>query len=248
MSGHSKWANIKHRKAASDSKRAQIFTKIAKDIVIAARRGTDPNGNSALRLVLDKARRANMPNKNIERAIKRGSGEDGEADYMEILYEAYAPHGIGIILEVVTDNKNRAVAELRHALSRNGGSLASDGAVSWQFTRKGVITLSADAVPDEDEFFMLVAEAGADDVEFGDSVTVYCPIESFQAVQEAILAAKIEFEEANLIYDPKSTTVLGNEETIQVMKMLEKLEDLEDIQNVYSTLEITEEAMAEMDQ
>ncbi len=249
MAGHSKWANIKHRKAATDSKRAKIFTKIAKDLVIAARQGGgDPDQNSSLRLVLQKAKRANMPTKNIERAIKRGTGELEGGELYELLYEGYAPNGVGLVIEVVTDNKNRAVAELRHTLSRYGGSLAADGAVTWQFTRKGSITIGGENAEeiDQDELFMIAAEAGADDIEFGDPIEIYCEIENFQAVQIALGENDIEFDEASLIYDPNTPMELGAKEAVQVMKVVEALDDLDDVQNVFSALDITDEAIAEM--
>ena len=243
MSGHSKWANIKHRKAAGDAKKAKVFTKIAKELTIAARSGGDPNFNPGLRLILAKARAANMPNKNIERAIKRGTGEEEGEEYVEILYEGYAPHGVGVLIEVVTDNRNRAVADLRHGMSKNGGNMASEGSVAWQFTRKGAIEISADAIPDNDALFLVAADAGAEDIEFDDPVTVYCPVESFHAVQEALRENGYEFTEANLIYTPNNPMELGREETEQVLRLLDILEELDDVQNVYSALDVSEEMM-----
>ena len=248
MAGHSKWANIKHKKAATDSKRAKIFTKVAKELVIAARQGGgDPANNPSLRLILSKARAANMPNKNIERAIKRGTGELEGGELLELLYEGYGPHGVGIVLEVVTDNKNRAVADLRHTLSKYGGSMAEGGAVMWQFTRMGAVLVPADKVEDEDEFFMLAAEAGAEDIDFdGDPIEVLCAIDDFQAVQTALTDNGFEFSEANLVYNPNNPMDLGPKESVQVMKLIEYLEDLDDVQNVFTALNITDEAMAAM--
>lgn len=246
MSGHSKWANIKHRKAASDAKRAKVFTKITKEIVIAARHGGDPATNPSLRLILQKARAANMPNKNIERAVQRGTGAGDEGDYLEMVYEGYGPHGVGFMVEVVTDNRNRAVAELRHALSKHGGSMAEGGAVAWQFTRKGVILVPQENIPDEDTFFLIAADAGAEDVQFGDPTEVYCPLESFQAVQEALAEAGFAIAEANLIYEPNNPLALDQHETVQVMKLIDVLEELDDVQNVYSSLEISDEAIEEL--
>jgi YebC/PmpR family DNA-binding regulatory protein len=248
MAGHSKWANIKHRKAATDAKRGKVFTKITKEIVIAARGGGDPVNNPSLRLILQKARAANMPNKNVERAIQRGTGASGEADYIEALYEGYGPHAVGLMIEVVTDNRNRAVAELRHTLSKYGGSMAEGGAVGWQFTRKGVLIVPEANIPDQDEFFLLVAEAGADDVEFDDPTRVLCQLESFQAVQEALNEAGIGFDEANVVYDPNTPLELAPAETVQVMKLIDMLEELDDVQNVYAALEISDAAIEAMDQ
>lgn len=246
MAGHSKWANIKHRKSAVDAKRAKIFTKIAKEITIAARSGGDPDLNPSLRLILQKARAANMPNKNVERAIARGTGEIEGGELVESLYEGYAPHGVGIIVEVVTDNRNRAVSDVRHALNKGGGSMAEGGAVTWQFVRKGVITIAEAQIADRDELFLIAADAGADDIEWGDPTQVYCDLEYFQAVQDALSDAGIEFEEVNLIYDPKNPVDLEQEEALQVLRLIEALEDLDDVQNVYSALNITDEAMEAM--
>lgn len=247
MAGHSKWANIKHKKGAADAKRGKVFTKIAKELVIAARQGGgDPDTNPGLRLILSKARAANMPNKNIERAVKRGTGELEGGELMELMYEGYAPHGVGMIIEVVTDNKNRAVAELRHTLGKYQGSLGEDGSVAWQFTRKGSILLDQAQIQDEDDFFMLVAEAGAEDVSFDETVEVMCAIDDFQAVQTAILDAGIEFREANLIFDPNNTIEVDTKDALQVMKTVEMVEELDDVQNVYTALEITDALVAEL--
>jgi len=243
MSGHSKWSTIKHKKAATDAKRGKIFTRVAKEITIAARDGGgDVNFNPALRLAVDKARAANMPKDNVERAIKRGTGELEGGILLELMYEGYGPHGVGFIVECVTDNKNRSVAEVRHALGRHGGSMATSGAVSWQFTQKGYLA-TADEV-DEDEFFMLVAEAGAEDVQFSDGLAeVFVEKDSFGAVRDAIEAEGIKVKEANLIYDPNNPMDLGASQAAQVLKLVETLEDLDDVQNVYSALNITDEAI-----
>ena len=247
MAGHSKWANIKHKKAATDSKRAKIFTKIAKELTIAARGGGDPVMNPSLRLILSKAKAANMPNKNIDRAIKRGTGELEGGELSELLYEGYGPHGIGLIIEVVTDNKNRAVADLRHALNRNGGSMAENGAVMWQFNRMGMVLIPAEKVPDEDEFFMVAAEAGAEDIAFdNDPIEVLCAIDDFQTVQAELNENGFEFTEANLVYHAENTVDLEPKATIQVLKLIDVLEELDDVQNVFSALNVTDEAIAMM--
>jgi YebC/PmpR family DNA-binding regulatory protein len=246
MAGHSKWANIKHRKARTDSKRAKEFTVAAKEVTLAAREGGgDPNFNNRLRLALQKARAVNMPNDNIDRAIKRGTGELEGGELTEITYEAYAPHGVGLIVEVVTDNKNRAVAEVRHVFNKYGGSLAESGAVAWQFTRKWQITIE-EPIEDEDEFFLLVADAGAEDVEFSEATEVYTDLDTFKAVRDAIEAEGFEISEASLIYDPNNLVELEMSEALQVMNVLEKLEDLDDVQNVFSAIDITDEVLAAM--
>ena len=248
MAGHSKWANIKHKKAATDAKRAKVFTKIAKELVIAARQGGgDPEMNPSLRLILAKARAANMPNKNIERSIKRGTGEIEGGELVEILYEGYAPNGVGLVIEVVTDNRNRAVAEIRSTLTKNGGTMATNGAVSWQFQRKGMVLVPQEQVADEDEFFLVAADAGAEDISFDDPVEVVCAIEDFQAVQEALNDSGYTFEEANLVYEPDNPMELEPQKAVSVLNLIEKLEDLDDVQNVHSALNITDEVMAAME-
>ncbi|PID87206.1 MAG: YebC/PmpR family DNA-binding transcriptional regulator [Chloroflexi bacterium] len=243
MSGHSKWSTIKHKKAAVDKKRGKIFTRIAKELTIAAREGGgDPEFNNALGLAVEKAKAANMPKDNIERAIKRGTGELEGGELFEMLYEAYGPHGIGILIEVVTDNKNRAIADIRHAVNKNGGNMADSGSVAWQFTRKGYIAISA--VVDEDELFMTAAEAGADDVQFGEVAEIFVEMDEFSTVRDAVKTGGFHIAEANVIYDANATVELDSAQTLQVMGFIEKLEDLDDVQNVYSTLEISDEAIA----
>lgn len=247
MSGHSKWSTIKHKKAAADAKRGKLFTQLTKELTIAAREGGDPEFNARLRLAIDKAKEANMPKDNIERAIKRGTGELEGQELQEIVYEGYAPHGVGVLIEVVTDNRNRAVAELRHALTRNGGSMAEAGAVAWQFERKGYLTLK-EGVADEDEFFLVAADAGAEDVSFEDGdVEVYTELEAFAGVRGALEKMGYQLDEARMIYMPKNPITLNRAQAVQVLKVLDQLEELDDAQNVYSALEITDEALAEME-
>lgn len=247
MSGHSKWSTIKHKKAAVDAKRGKLFTQIAKELTMAAREGGgDVEFNNRLALAIDKAKAANMPKDNIERAIKRGTGEIEGGELFELLYEAYAPHGVGLLIEVVTDNKNRSVADVRHALNKYGGNMAEAGAVGWQFTRKGYIAVTEEV--DEDELFLIAADAGAEDVQFSDGTAeIYAPLELFQVVQKALKEAGVKLDEASLIYDPNNPLDLPQQEALQVMNVIEKVEDLEDVQNVYSTLNITDEAIAEME-
>ncbi len=245
MSGHSKWSTIKHKKAAVDKKRGKLFSRLTKEITIAAReKGGDPDFNPRLRLAIDKAKEANMPKDNIERAIKRGTGELEGQELVEAMYEGYAPHGVGVIVEVVTDNRNRAVAELRHALTKNSGSMAEAGSVVWQFTRRGYISTKKE-VDDEDDLFLLAADAGAEDVEFDNGrAEVYTDLNSFQTVRDTLEEAGYELDDATMIYEPNNPLTLDHRQTVQVMKVIEELEDLDDVQNVYSALEITDEAIA----
>ena len=246
MSGHSKWSTIKHKKAATDKKRGKIFTRLAKDITIAAREGgSDLDFNNALALAVDKAKAANMPKDNIERAIKRGTGELEGAVLEQMMYEAYAPHGIGLLVECVSDNRNRAIADVRHAVNKNGGSMAANGSVSWQFTRKGYIAVEGDF--DEDELFMEAAEAGADDVQFGEVAEIFVELDAFATVRDALKKEGYKLAEASMIYDPDNLTDLGTEEAVQVLKFIEAVEEVDDVQNVYSTLDVTDEAMAQIE-
>lgn len=249
MSGHSKWSTIKHKKAAADAKRGKLFTQVTKELTIAAREGGgDPEFNARLRLAVDKAKAANMPKDNIERAIKRGTGEIEGLELVEIVYEGYAPHGVGLLVEVVTDNRNRAIADLRHVLSKNGGNMAEAGAVSWQFTRKGYISIEGEFdQDDQDELFLTSADAGAEDIDFSEGlVEIYTDLDVFQDVQAALEDAGYKLEEASMIYDPNTPLSLAERDTLQVMGVIEKIEDLDDVQNVYSALDISDEALAVM--
>jgi YebC/PmpR family DNA-binding regulatory protein len=247
MSGHSKWSTIKHKKAAADAKRGKVFTRIAKELTIAARDGgSDPNSNVRLRLLIDKARAANMPKDNIERAIKRGTGELEGGELEQAIYEGYGPHGIGVLVEVVTDNRNRAVSEVRHLFTKYSGAMAEAGSVSWQFSRKGYINIPGNF--DQDELFLVAAEAGADDVSFDDGeAEVYTALDALMQVRDALAEAGYEIDEATMIYEPNNPVELGPEEAVHVMKLIELLEELDDVQDVYSTLDISEEAMAAME-
>ena len=245
MSGHSKWSTIKHKKAAADAKRGKVFTRLAREITIVAREGGgDPDVNFNLRLVMDKAKSANMPKENIERAIKRGTGELKGEDLSEVMYEGYAPNGVALLVHVLTDNKNRTVADVRRVLTRQGGALAEAGAVAWQFERKGYIAIAPDGA-DADTIFEVAVEAGAEDVVFGDDlVEVYAELGHFQAVRQALQEAGIEFETAELAMIPKATLQLGEKQTLQVMAVIDALEELDDTQQVYSNLAISDEVMA----
>lgn len=247
MSGHSKWSTIKHKKAAADAKRGKIFTRLAKEITVAAREGGgDEDMNVRLRLAVDKAKAANMPKDNIERAIKRGTGELEGGELYEYVYEAYGPHGIGFVIETVTDNKNRAVAELRHVLNKYGGAMAEAGAVLWQFTRKGYIGVAGD--PDQDELFLVAADAGAEDIQFEDGIAeVYTDLDQLQAVRTVLDENGFKVDDVSVIYDPNNAVPLGEQEAVQVLKLVEHLEDLDDVQNVYTALEISDEALTALE-
>jgi YebC/PmpR family DNA-binding regulatory protein len=244
MSGHSKWSTIKRKKAAADAKRGQIFTRLAREIAIAAREGgDDPDTNFRLRLAVDKAKAANMPKDNIERAILRGAGGGKEDELEEVTYEGYAPYGVAVLVQVLTDNRNRTVAEVRHVFSRQGGSLSEVGAVAWQFERKGYIAIEPDGL-DPDEIFEHAVEAGAEDVIVGDDmVEVYAELDNFQAVQETLQACGVNFATAELSMIPKTMLNLEPSQALRVMRVIEALEDLDDVQQVYSNLEITDELM-----
>ncbi|MBN1428240.1 MAG: YebC/PmpR family DNA-binding transcriptional regulator [Anaerolineae bacterium] len=248
MSGHSKWSTIKRKKGANDAKRGKMFTRLGREIMIAARQGADINANFALRLAVERARQANMPKDNIDRAIKRGSGEDKDGvEFVEILYEAYGPHGIALLVEVTTDNRNRSLSDLKHVLNRNGGSMAEVGSVSWQFVQKGYITLAA-GQRDYDEIFMLAADAGAEDViDDPETMEIFTPREALQAVEETLRGAGLQIEEARLDWVPKTPIDLGRDESLKVMNFVEQLEDLEDTQSVYSNLNVTDELVASFD-
>jgi len=243
MSGHSKWSTIKRKKGAEDARRGKVFTRIAREIMMAAREGgPDPESNSALRLAIDKAKDSNMPKDNIERAINRGAGVGDDAAAMEeIVYEGYGPHGVAIVINVVTDNRNRTLADLKYVLSRNGGNLASAGAVTWQFQRKGYIVVGAEDA-DFDAVFMTAADAGADDVQQEEEeFIVYTPRDEFGSVVHALEGAGLTITERELFWQASNEVELPTDQAVQVMHLIEKLEDLDDVQQVASNLNITDE-------
>jgi YebC/PmpR family DNA-binding regulatory protein len=249
MSGHSKWATIKRKKGATDAKRGQLFTRLAREIVLAAREsGSDPESNFKLRLAMDKARANNMPKEGVERAVKRGTGEDKEGSTIEqVAYEGYAPHGIALLIEVVTDNRNRAVAEVRRVLTRAGGRLGEAGSVGWQFARKAYFSFPA-AGKNADSIFELAVDAGAEDVQIGKEVIeIFAPVEAFKPISERLRKEGITPEEASLRMEPNQHTELDPEQSVQVMKVIEALEELDDVHTVYSNLLVTDEAVAAME-
>jgi YebC/PmpR family DNA-binding regulatory protein len=249
MSGHSKWSTIKRKKGAADAKRGAIFTRLGREITVAAREGGgDPNINFRLRLAVDRARAENMPKDNIERAIKRGSGEDKDGvAFEEIMYEGYGPKGVAFMIETVTDNRNRSVSEIRHALSKSGGSMGEVGSVAWQFERMAYFAFPSSAL-DYDKAFELAIEAGADDViEDDDMVEITGPVETFKSIADLLHAANVAPEDAGLRMVPKQEMELDTSETLQVMKVIESLEEMDDVQNVYSNLKMSEDALAALE-
>ena len=241
MSGHSKWATIKHKKGALDAKRGKIFTRLIKEIMVAAKAGGgDPDGNPRLRSAILAAKSENMPNDNIQRAIKRGTGEIEGASYEDITFEGYGPGGVAIIVDVLTDNRNRAVSEIRHAFSKNGGNLGESGSVSYMFSKKGVIVVGKSAA-DEEKLTEIVLEAGADDLnDDGDYWEILTSPKDFEAVRDAVKAAKIEPESAEVTMVPSTYQKLEGTQASAMMRLLETLEELDDTQNVYSNFEMDE--------
>jgi len=215
MSGHSKWSTIKRKKSAEDAKRGKLFTRLARDITIAARNGGDPNANPALRLAIEKAKAANMPKENIERAIKRGTGELEGGAPEEVMYEGYAPHGVALLIKCLTDNRNRTLAEIRRVLNRGGGSLAEAGAVTWMFESKGLVTIER-AGRDPDDLFMMAVDAGAEDVDVSSEIVeIYTEPANLRIVTDALQKRGIKVEEAELSMVPKTLVSLDEKETLQ---------------------------------
>jgi YebC/PmpR family DNA-binding regulatory protein len=246
MSGHSKWSTIKRKKGAADARRGQLFTKMGRELAIAAREGgPDSEANVRLRLIVEKAKAANMPKDNIERAIRRGAGLDKDAAALEeVTYEGYGPNGIAVLVEVLTDNRNRAVADVRRVFSRHGGSLGEAGCVAWLFDTKGYIAIEAGEI-DTDAVFEMAVEAGAQDVNIGDDwIEIYTDPSELHAVRETLVAHNVPVESAELAKIPKTMIALGEKGTLSTMGLIDALEEMDDVQQVYSNLEISDEAMA----
>ncbi len=247
MAGHSKWANIQHRKNAQDAKRGKLFTRLIREITVAARMGGgDPGANSRLRLAMDKGLVANMPRDTIDRAIKRGSGTLDGVEYEEIRYEGYGPGGVAVMVDTMTDNRNRTVAEVRHAFTKCGGNLGASGSVAFQFTERGVLSYPAGS--DEDRIMEVAIEAGADDVVSNDdgSVDVLTDPAAFQAVKAAMFASGLTPEEAEVTQRAASPVTLNFEDAQKMVKLLDLLEDLDDTQNVYSNADIPDAILAKL--
>ena len=245
MSGHSKWSTIKHKKGAADAKRGKIFTRILKEMTVAARLGGgDPAGNPRLRAAVAEAKANNMPKDNIERAIKRGTGEIEGVTYDEITYEGYGPGGVAIIVEGLTDNTNRTTPEIRHIFEKNGGNLGTPGSVRFQFEKKGYFAVEKNAVG-EDKLMEIALEAGADDLntEEPDAYEIYTTPESFEAVREALESNKIETVEAKLGLIPSTYVSVDEQKSKAIMRLLEMLDDHDDVQNVWSNFDVPSEMM-----
>ena len=247
MAGHSKWANIQHRKGAQDKKRGKLFTKLIREITVAAKMGGgDINSNPRLRLAIDKAKAQSMPKDNIDRAIKRGSGDLDGAEYHEIRYEGYGPGGTAVMVDCMTDNRNRTVAEVRHAFSKFGGNLGADGSVAYLFNHVGLLFYPAGC--NEDGIMEAAIESGAEDVVVDDdkAVEVLTDPADFEAVRDAMIAAGFEPESAELTMRASTSAGLNLDEAGSMVKLLEMLEDLDDVQQVYSNAEISEEILAQL--
>jgi YebC/PmpR family DNA-binding regulatory protein len=242
MSGHSKWATIRRKKGALDAKRGKLFTKLIKELTIAAREGGgDPAGNPRLRLAVDNAKAANMPADNIERAIKKATGELEGTTISELTYEGYGPGGIALLVEVATDNKNRTVAEVRHLFSKHGGNMGESGSVAWMFEKKGVISLPKQN-KSEDDILEIVLNAGAEDLHTEDEFfEIQTDVESFEPVRKALLDNNLSLDNASLQWIAKNTINIAGENAEKMMKLIEGLEDCDDVQNVYSNADFDEE-------
>jgi YebC/PmpR family DNA-binding regulatory protein len=244
MSGHSKWASIKHKKAIVDSRRGQQFTKLARAVTVAARDGGgDPAGNAALALAIAKAKAASMPKDNIERAIAKGSGVSGEADAIEtVLYEGYGPGGVAVLVEALTDNRNRTGADVRHAFSKYGGSLGEPGSVAYLFEKQG--TLAIDSTRYSEDDLMVAVEAGAEDIATDEDVfEVVTQLSDFAAVRSALEGAGIEIQSAELAYRPKSLVAINESQTARLMKLVEVLDELDDVDEVYANFDVPTEVL-----
>ena len=245
MAGHSKWHNIRLRKGKQDAVRGKMFTKLAREIIVAAKGGGNPDANPRLRLAIQKARENSMPADNIKRAIQRGTGELEGANYEEVTYEGYGPAGVAILLEVMTDNRNRTVAEIRHAFSRNGGALGEQGCVSWLFDHRGLISVPSDGT-DEETVMTVALEAGADDIRTEeDEFEVITSPEHFDAVKEALEAAEVPVSVAELTMVPQNTIHLEGKDAQQMLRLMDALEDLDDVSNVFANFDISDEELEE---
>ena len=246
MSGHSKWSSIKHKKGAADAKRGKLFSKLSRAIIVAAKDGGgDPAGNLSLQNAIEKAKSYSMPKDNIDRAIAKGSGADADAANFEtVLYEGYGPEGVAVLVEALTDNRNRTAADVRHLFSKNGGNLGTTGAVAWIFERRGVVVVTADGV-DEDALLLAAADGGAEDVERdGDVFQVSSAIEHLASVREAIESAGFRVESAELAMVPKTTVAVEDEATAKrLVRLIDELEELDDVQDVYANFDIPEQVL-----
>ena len=247
MAGHSKWANIKHKKAANDNKRGKLWSKLARNVIVAAKNGGgDPSANLTLRYAIDKAKEANMPNDTIDKAIKKGTGELDGAEYVPASYEGYGPGGVAVIVDALTDNPNRTAPEIKKIFERAGGNLGAQNCVSWNFATKGVFTVDA-ADADEDTLMEIAIEAGAEDVKPIDGMfEITCEVDSFSAVHDALEAKQIKTQTAEITKIPGTTITIDADTGAKVLRMIEAFEDHDDVQNVYSNFDMPEEVMAQL--
>ncbi len=244
MSGHNRWSSIRHKKSIQDARRGKLFTKLMREIMVAARLGGgDPEANPRLKAAIAAARNANMPKENIERAIKRGTGEVDAEKYEEVVYEGYGPGGVAVLIEALTDNRNRTVADIRRVFSKHGGSMGESGCVSWMFQKKGYIVVEKDGV-DEDRLLEVVLDAGAEDVKSNSSdYEIITEVESFEKVKEALDKAGIKYSYAKITMVPQTTIKLEGKDAEKMLSLMEALEDLDDVQNVYANFDISDEVM-----
>lgn len=247
MSGHSKWAGIKHKKAIVDTMRGKLFSKLIREITVAARTGGDPSANARLRQVVDRAKEANMPSDNIKRAIQKGTGELPGVSYEEVIYEGYGPGGVAILLNILTDNKNRTISEVRHLLERNGGHLGGAGSVAWVFEKKGLITVDSDKC-NEDELMEVALEAGAEDLKKeGDTFEIITSLADFEKVKKAIKEKGIEYNLAEVTMIPKEVKKLDAQLGKQLLRLVDTLEEHDDVQHVYANFDIPDEVIEEIE-
>ena len=250
MSGHSKWATTKHKKAVVDAKRGKLFAKLIKNVEVAARTGGgDPGGNPTLFDAIQKAKKSSVPNDNIDRAVRRGAGlEAGGAQYENITYEGYGPGGVAVLVECLTDNRNRAASDVRVAFTRNGGRMADPGSVAYMFNRKGVVIVNKDGKLTEDDVLVAVLEAGAEEVnDLGESFEVISEATDLVAVRTALQAAKIDYESADIVFLPSSEIELDEDQARKVLKMVDALEDSDDVQDVYANYNVSDDIMEKLD-
>ncbi|NLT95101.1 MAG: YebC/PmpR family DNA-binding transcriptional regulator [Clostridia bacterium] len=250
MAGHSKWANIKHRKSKQDAQKGKIFTKLAREIIVAARQGGgDPAGNFRLRIAIEKAKEANMPNDNINRAIQKGVGGGEAENYEEVVYEGYGPGGVAVTLNIMTNNRNRTAGEIRHLFSKYGGNMGETGCVSWMFDKKGYLTLkSEDLTMSEDDLLILALEAGAEDIKTEDGeIEIFTTPENFEKVKSDLEKHNLRFEQAEITMIPQNTVEITDlEQAKKLMKLMDAFEDHDDVQNVYANFDIDDDLLAQL--
>lgn len=246
MSGHSKWSTIKRKKGVNDAKRGKLFTKLIKEITVSARYGGDEETNPRLRVAVQNAKGANMPQATIDRAIRRGTGEEPGTVYEAAMYEGYGPAGVAVMVDTLSDNRNRTVAELRHVFTKHGGNLAEKGAVAWMFTQKGHIEIKSTAT-NEEELMLAVMDAGADDLQDSEEVfEVLCPIEAFEDLKHSLESEGISFSQASLAWIPQNTLDVAGVNAEKIVRLLEDLEDLDDVQRVFSNFDIEDEELQKL--